>query len=51
MKTIVDFLRAGGHDFDEGRMVLYSREDDRAYPLFAAALGTILTESPSGTQG
>ena len=44
MKTIVDFLRAGRHDLQEVRMVLYQREDDRAYPLFKAALEQILGE-------
>jgi O-acetyl-ADP-ribose deacetylase (regulator of RNase III) len=44
MKTIVDFLRKGRHDLDEVRMVLYQREDDRAYPLFDAALEEILRE-------
>jgi O-acetyl-ADP-ribose deacetylase (regulator of RNase III) len=44
MKTIVDFLRNGRHDLEEVRMVLYQREDDRAYPLFEAALKQILGE-------
>ncbi len=44
MKTIVDFLRAGRHDLREVRMVLYQREDDRAYPLFETALEQILGE-------
>jgi O-acetyl-ADP-ribose deacetylase len=44
MKTIVDFLRDGRHDLDEVRMVLYQREDDRAYPLFEAALEQTLRE-------
>jgi O-acetyl-ADP-ribose deacetylase (regulator of RNase III) len=42
MKTIVDFLGAGRHDLSEVRMVLYQREDDRAYALFEAALEQIL---------
>ncbi len=50
MRTIVDFLRSSQHDLDEVRMVLYQREDDRAYPLFEAALEQILggsaTEAP-----
>ena len=46
LKTIVEFLRKGEHNLDEVRMVLYSREDDRAYPLFAAALEQILAEKP-----
>ena len=44
MKAIIDFLRNGRHDLDEVRMVLYQREDDRAYPLFEAALEQILGE-------
>ena len=44
MKAIIDFLRNGRHDLDEVRMVLYQREDDRAYPLFEAALEQILEE-------
>jgi O-acetyl-ADP-ribose deacetylase (regulator of RNase III) len=50
MRAIVDFLRSSQHDLDEVRMVLYQREDDRAYPLFEAALEQILggrgTEAP-----
>jgi O-acetyl-ADP-ribose deacetylase (regulator of RNase III) len=42
LKAIVDFLRKGQHDLDEVRMVLYQREDDRAYPLFAEALKQII---------
>jgi O-acetyl-ADP-ribose deacetylase (regulator of RNase III) len=45
MRTIVDFLRSREHNLNEVRMVLYSREDDRAYPLFVAALEEILAES------
>lgn len=44
MKTIVGFLRNGRHDLEEVRMVLYQREDDRAYPLFEASLEQILGE-------
>lgn len=45
MRTVVDFLRSGRHDLAEVRMVLYQREDDRAYPLFEAALERILGEA------
>lgn len=48
LKTIVEFLRRGEHNLDEVRMVLYSREDDQAYPLFAEALEKILAEEPAG---
>jgi O-acetyl-ADP-ribose deacetylase (regulator of RNase III) len=46
LKTIVEFLRKEEHSLNEVRMVLYSREDDRAYPVFAAALEEILAETP-----
>ena len=38
LKTIIDFLEREQHRLEEVRMVLYSREDDRAYPIFAEAL-------------
>jgi O-acetyl-ADP-ribose deacetylase (regulator of RNase III) len=47
LKTIVEFLNQGHHHLDEVRMVLYPREDDTAYPLFAAALEQILAEKPA----
>jgi O-acetyl-ADP-ribose deacetylase len=48
VKTVVDFLRRGQHNLDEVRLVLYQREDDRAYPLFADALEQILSASNPG---
>jgi O-acetyl-ADP-ribose deacetylase (regulator of RNase III) len=45
LNTIVEFLRKGEHDLDEVRIVLYSREDEKAYPIFVAALEKILSES------
>jgi O-acetyl-ADP-ribose deacetylase (regulator of RNase III) len=44
LKTIIHFLEKERHNFDEVRMVLYSREDDKAYPIFADALEKILSE-------
>jgi O-acetyl-ADP-ribose deacetylase (regulator of RNase III) len=38
LMTIIGFLEREQHSLDEVRMVLYSREDDRAYPIFAEAL-------------
>ena len=38
LMTIIEFLEREEHSLDEVRMVLYSREDDRAYPIFAEAL-------------
>jgi O-acetyl-ADP-ribose deacetylase (regulator of RNase III) len=48
LKTIIEFLRQGAHDLDEVRVVLYPRGDDRAYPVFKAALEQILAEQPGG---
>jgi O-acetyl-ADP-ribose deacetylase (regulator of RNase III) len=48
IKTIVEFLRSGGHDLEEVRVVLYSREDDTALPLFAGALEKILGGNSGG---
>lgn len=45
VKTVVEFLRRGRHNLDEVRLVLYQREDDRAYPLFTDALEQILARS------
>jgi O-acetyl-ADP-ribose deacetylase (regulator of RNase III) len=38
LKTIIEFLEREEHSLDEVRMVLYTRENDRAYPIFAEAL-------------
>jgi O-acetyl-ADP-ribose deacetylase len=46
LQTIIKFLRIAEHNLDEVRMVLYSREDERAYPLFAATLEQIVREGP-----
>lgn len=48
MATIVEFLRGRETNLNEVRMVLYQREDDRAYPLFVAALEQVLAQKPSG---
>lgn len=48
IKTIVEFLRKGANDLEEVRMVIYSREDDKAFSLFAAALEQILADTSSG---
>jgi O-acetyl-ADP-ribose deacetylase (regulator of RNase III) len=49
LKTVVEFLRKGEHHLDEVRMVLYQREDDRAYPVFVQALEQVLSEGAGGT--
>lgn len=46
LKTIIEFLKQGEHNLDEVRMVLYQRENDRAYPVFVATLEKILAERP-----
>ena len=48
MATIVEFLQKRENTLQEVRMVLYQREDDRAYPLFVAALEQILGEKLGG---
>ena len=44
LRTIIDFLEREQHSLDEVRMVLYTREDDRAYTVFAQALEQILSD-------
>jgi O-acetyl-ADP-ribose deacetylase (regulator of RNase III) len=44
LKTIVQFLESEVHHLDEVRMVLYSREDEKAYSTFARALEQILAD-------
>ena len=36
--TMIEFLEREQHNLDEVRLVLYSREDERAYPIFADEL-------------
>jgi O-acetyl-ADP-ribose deacetylase len=49
LKTIIQFLETEQHNLNEVRMVLYTREDDKAYTIFAQALEQILSERvPSG---
>ena len=43
LKAILEFLEKQRHSLDEVRMVLYSREDETAYPTYADALEKILT--------
>jgi O-acetyl-ADP-ribose deacetylase (regulator of RNase III) len=43
LTTIIQFLKNVQHNLDEVRMVLYPREDDRAYPIFVEALEQILS--------
>lgn len=41
--TIIEFLERERHDLDEVRMVIYTREDGKAYTIFAEALEQILS--------
>jgi O-acetyl-ADP-ribose deacetylase (regulator of RNase III) len=47
LRTIIRFLETETHTLGEVRMVLYSREDDRAYPIFAETLEQLLSERSS----
>ncbi len=49
LKTIVDFLKQEQHDLDEVRMVLYTREDDKAYDVYAQALEELLGAELGGS--
>jgi O-acetyl-ADP-ribose deacetylase (regulator of RNase III) len=42
MKAILDFLKNEKHDLEEVRMVLYTREDEKAYIVFQQALQQVL---------
>jgi len=44
LKTIIEFLEREQHNLDEVRMVLYTREDDTAYTVFARTLEQILSK-------
>jgi len=45
LRTIIEFLTREPHHLDEVRMVLYPREDETAYAVFARALEQILSET------
>lgn len=46
LKTIIEFLEREPHNLNEVRMVLYTREDDTAYTVFAGVLEQILSDRP-----
>ena len=48
LRTIIQFLETEPHNLDEVRMALYSREDDRAYPIFTEALEKIRSDRSTG---
>jgi O-acetyl-ADP-ribose deacetylase (regulator of RNase III) len=49
LKTIIQFLETEPHNLDEARMVLYTREDDKAYTIFANTLEQILSQRNTPT--
>jgi O-acetyl-ADP-ribose deacetylase (regulator of RNase III) len=49
LKAIIDFLKQEQHGLDEVRMVLYTREDDKAYAIFAESLEQLLGAGEEGT--
>jgi O-acetyl-ADP-ribose deacetylase (regulator of RNase III) len=49
LKTIIQFLETEPHNLDEVRMVLYTREDDKAYTIFAQTLEQILSQRNTPT--
>jgi O-acetyl-ADP-ribose deacetylase len=51
LKTIIEFLEQEQHNLDEVRMVLYNREDDTAYTVFARTLEQILSKSAAHEAG
>jgi len=46
LRTICDFLQKEPHSLEEVRMVLYNREQDTAFQVFAAALDEVLPKTP-----
>ena len=46
--TIIDFLEREQHDLGEVRMVLYTREDGKAYTVFAETLERLLSARVTG---
>jgi O-acetyl-ADP-ribose deacetylase (regulator of RNase III) len=48
VKTIVDFLKSDRHSLIEVRLVLYIREDETAYNVYAQALEELLAEGTLG---
>src|SRR5436190_22222601 len=44
LRTIIEFVERERHSLDEVRIVLYTRENGKAYTVFAVALEQILSE-------
>jgi O-acetyl-ADP-ribose deacetylase (regulator of RNase III) len=50
LKAVVEFLEKESHSLEEVRMVLYQREDDTAYSVFAEALSQLLSSRNQNPQ-
>lgn len=48
LKAIIQFLQSEPHDLDEVRMVLYTREDETSFGVFAQALEQLMAERAKG---
>jgi O-acetyl-ADP-ribose deacetylase len=44
LKAILDFLHSEQHELEEVRVVLYTREDEKAYEVYAKALEQLLVD-------
>jgi O-acetyl-ADP-ribose deacetylase (regulator of RNase III) len=44
LKTVIEFLAKEQHNFNEVRLVLYTREDETAYTIYAQALQQLLNK-------
>jgi O-acetyl-ADP-ribose deacetylase (regulator of RNase III) len=44
LTTIIEFVKRERHDLDEVRMVLYTRENEKAYTIFTETLARIMPE-------
>ncbi|SPE56391.1 conserved hypothetical protein [Verrucomicrobia bacterium] len=49
LRAIVEFLREEQHELEEVRMVLYTREDEKAYAVYAQALEQVLGSGGEGS--
>ena len=50
LRTIIQFLEAEWHELKEVRMVLYTREDDKAFIIFSQALEQLISARPTPPQ-
>ena len=50
LKTIIEYLEREQHNFNEIRLVLYTREDENSYATFMQALEQLLIERARGAE-